>query len=76
MCHADHKKGRTKRVEEIELPSQENIRTLEKITSLGILEADIITQAEIKEKIRKEYLKRTKKTSQNQASAAEISSKG
>ena len=34
---------------------------------LGILGADSIKETEIKEKIRKEYLKRLKKTSWNQA---------
>ena len=50
--------------EGIELPNQEKIRTLgEKETNkyLGILEADTIKQAEMKEKIKKEYLKRTRK---------------
>ena len=48
--------------EEIELPNQEQIRMLgEKKTykCLGILEADAIKQADIKEKIKIEYLRRT-----------------
>ena len=49
--------------ERIELPNQDKIRTLREIETykrLGILEADIIKHAEIKEKIEKEYLRRTR----------------
>ena len=46
--------------EGIELPNQEKVRTLgEKY--LGILEVDTIKPAEMKEKIKKEYLRRTRK---------------
>ena len=48
----------------MELPSQDKIRTLgenEKYKYLGILEADTTTQAEMKDKIQKEYLRRTRK---------------
>ena len=48
----------------IELPNQDKIRTLaenETYKYLGILEADTIKQAEMKSKIQKEYLRRTKK---------------
>ena len=51
-------------MEGIELPNQEKIRIpREKETSkyLGILEADTIKQVEMKEKIKKEYLRRTRK---------------
>ena len=50
--------------EGIELPNQDKIRPLwEKKTFiyLGILEADTIKQEEMKEKIKKEYLKITRK---------------
>ena len=53
--------------ERIELSNQEKIRTNgEKITNetnkyLEILEADTINQADTKEKIKKEYLRRTRK---------------
>ena len=50
--------------EGIEPPNEEKVRTLrEKVTYnyLGILEADTIKQAEMKEKIKKEYLKRKRK---------------
>ena len=48
----------------MELPNQDKIRTLgekETYKYLGILEADTIKQVEMKEKIQKEYLKRTRK---------------
>ena len=50
--------------EGIELTNQENIRALgEKKTYkyLQILESDTIKQAEMKDKIKKEYLRRTRK---------------
>ena len=48
----------------MELPNQDKIRTLgEKKTYkyFGILEADTIKQVEVKEKIKKEYLRKTRK---------------
>ena len=48
----------------MELPNQDKIRTIaekETYTYLGILEADTIKQAEMKDKIEKEYLRRTRK---------------
>ena len=48
----------------MELPNQDKIRTLgekENCKYLGILEADNIKQVEMKEKIKKEYLRRTRK---------------
>ena len=48
----------------MELPNQDKIRTLgenETYKYLGILEADTIKQVEMKEKIKKEYLRRTRK---------------
>ena len=48
----------------MELPKQDKIRTLrEKKTYkyLGILEADTMKQVEMKEKIKKKYLRRTRK---------------
>ena len=50
--------------DEMELPNQYKIRTLrenETYKYLGILEADTIKQVEMKEKIQKEYLRRTRK---------------
>ena len=46
----------------IELPNQDKIRTLaenETYLYLGILEANTIKQVEMKNKIQKEYLRRT-----------------
>ena len=48
----------------MEQPNQEKIRTLgekETYKYLGILEADTIKQLEMKEKFKKEYLRRTRK---------------
>ena len=48
----------------MELPNQDKIRTLgekETYEYLGILEADTIKQVEMKDKIKKEYCRRTRK---------------
>ena len=48
----------------MELPNQDKIRTLgkkETYICLGILQADTIKQAEMKDKIQKEYLRRNRK---------------
>ena len=48
----------------MELPNQDKIRTLEEKETykyLGILEADTIKQVDMKEKVMKEYLRRTRK---------------
>ena len=48
----------------MELPNQDKIRTLaenETYKYLGILEADTIKQVEMKDRIQKEYLRRTRK---------------
>ena len=48
----------------MELPNHDRIRTLEEIETykyLGILEADTIRQVQMKDAIRKEYLRRTRK---------------
>ena len=48
----------------MELPNQDKIRTIrekETYKYLSILEADTIKQVEMKEKIKKEYLRRTRK---------------
>ena len=48
----------------MELPNQDKIRTHgenETYKYLGILEADIIKLVDMKDKIRKEYLRRTRK---------------
>ena len=58
------KSGKRHLTDGIELPNQDKIRTLaenETYKYLGILEADIIKQVEMKNKIQKEYLRRTRK---------------
>ena len=58
------KSGKRHLTDEIELPNQDKIRTLAENKTykyLGILEADTIKQAEMKNKIQKEYLRRTRK---------------
>ena len=58
------KSGKRHLTDRIELPNQDKIRTLaenETYTYLGILGADTIKQVEMKDKIQKEYLRRTRK---------------
>ena len=58
------KSGKRHMTKGVELPNQVVIRTLgekETYKYLGILEADTIKQVEMKEKIKKEYLRRTRK---------------
>ena len=62
MCHASNGKQQTI-CDGMKLPNQDKIRTLrEKGTYkyLGILEADTIKQVEMKEKIKKEYPRRSR----------------
>ena len=56
------KNGEWYLTDRMELPNQNKIRTFgekETYKYLGILEADTIKQVEMKEKIRKEYFRRT-----------------
>ena len=56
------KSGKRHMTDGMELPNQDKIRTLgegETYKYLGILEADTIKQVEMKDKIQKEYLRRT-----------------
>ena len=56
----------------MELPNQDKIRTLvenETYKYLGILEADTIKQVEMKDKIQKEYLRRTRKLLETKVSS-------
>ena len=58
------KNGKRHMTDRMELPNHEKIRTLgenETYKYLGILEAETIKQVEMKDKIRKEYLKTTRK---------------
>ena len=58
------KSGKKHLKDGMELPNQDKMRTLaenETYKYLGILEADTIKQVEMKEKSKKEYLRRTRK---------------
>ena len=58
------KSGKRHMTEGMELPNHDRIRTLEEKETykyLGILEADTIKQVQMKDTIRKEYLRRTRK---------------
>ena len=58
------KSGKRHMTDGMELPNHDKIRTLgenETYKYLGILEADTIKRVEMKDKIRKDYLKRTRK---------------
>ena len=58
------KSGKRHLTDGMELPNHDKIRTLtenETYKYLGILEADTIKQVEMKNKIQKEYLRRTRK---------------
>ena len=58
------KSGKRNLTDGMELSNQEKIRTLgekEAYKYLEIMEADTIKQVEVKEKIKKEYLRRTRK---------------
>ena len=58
------KRGERKLMNGIQLPNQDTIKSLDENESykyLGILEADNIKQAEMKGKVKKEYLRRTRK---------------
>ena len=62
------KSGKRHTTDRIELPNHDKIRTLEENETykyLGILEADTIKQVEMKDKIRKEYFRRTRKTTRD-----------
>ena len=59
----------------IELPNQDKIRTLaenETYKYLGILESDTIKQVEMKNKIQKEYLRRTRKQLETKLSSRNL----
>ena len=59
----------------IELPNQDKIRTLtenETLKYLGILEADTIKQVEMKNKIQKEYIRKTRKLLETKLSSGNL----
>ena len=64
MCYACNKTGRKKINGRIILPNQDTIKSFDENESykyLEILEADNIKQTEMKGKVKKEYLRRTRK---------------
>ena len=70
MCHANNEKQEKQITHGIELLNQERIRTLgekKNYKYLGILEANTIKQAEMKEKNNKKVSQTNEKTSRNQA---------
>ena len=69
------KSGKRHLTSEMELPNQDKIRTFgekEAYKYLGILEADTIKQVEMKEKIKKEYLRRTRKLPETKLSSRNL----
>ena len=67
------KSGKRLIIDGMELPNQDKIRTLkekEKYKYFGILDADAIEQVEMKENIKKEYLKNIKKTIETKLSSS------
>ena len=59
----------------MELPNHDRIRTLQENKTykyLGILEADTINQVEMKDTIRKEYLRRTRKLPETKLSSRNL----
>ena len=75
MCHARQEKWQTTYDWGMELPNYDKIRTLgenETYKYLSILEADTIKQVEMNDKIRKEYLRRTRKLLETKLSSRNL----
>ena len=69
------KSGKRHLTDGMELPNQDKIRMLgenETIKYLGILEADTVKQVEMKDKIQKEYLRRTRKQLETKLSSRNL----
>ena len=69
------KSGKRHMTDRMELPNQDKIRTLgqeETYKYLGILEADTTKQVEMKDTIRKEYLRRTRKLLETKLSSRNL----
>ena len=69
------KSGKQHLTDRIEIPNEGKIRTLtenETYKYLGILEADTIKQVEMKNKIQKEYLRRTRKLLETKLSSRNL----
>ena len=70
------KSGKQQITDGMEVPNQENIRTLrekETYKYLGILKADTIKQVKMKEKNQNEYLRKTRKLLETKPSAVTLS---
>ena len=70
------KSGKWHLTDGMELPNQDKIRTFgenETYKYLGILEAGTFKQVEMKEKIKKEYLRRTRKPLETKKEAETLS---
>ena len=70
------KSGKWHLTDGMELPNQDKIKTLagnETYKYLGILEDDIIKQVEMKDKIFKKYLRRTRKLLETKLSSRNVS---
>ena len=75
MCHARHEKWQRRMTDGMELPNHDKIRTLEENETykyLGILEADTIKQVQMKDKIQKQYLRRTRKLLETRPSSRNL----
>ena len=69
------KSGKRHLTDGMDLPNQDNLRTLEKKQNnkyLGILEDDTIKQVDMKNKIQKEYLRRTRKVLKTKLSSRNL----
>ena len=69
------KSGKRQRTDGTELPNEDKIRTLgenDGYKYLGILEADTIKQVQMKDKIQKEYLRRTRKLLETKLSSRNL----
>ena len=69
------KSGKRRMTDGMELPNHDGIRTLEEnepYKYLGILEADTIKQVQMKDTIRKEYLRRTRKLLETKLSSRNL----
>ena len=69
------KNGKRHLTNVMELPHQDKIRTpgeKERYKYFGILEADAIRQVQMKEKIKKEYLRRTRKLLETKLSSRNL----
>ena len=69
------KSGKRQMTDGMELPNKDKIKSLaenETYKYLGILDADTIKQAEMKEKIQKEYLRRTRKLHETKLNSRDL----